>query len=81
MEVHAAEVKKVPGFKKYVFNRVTNVLAGDIKFWGLAEFWWDSEEAMRQVSNNPDSKRYNDDFRPRIVERFQAIVEEKEIKS
>lgn len=76
---HAADFKKVPGLRKYVINRVTKVIKGEAKFWGLVELWFDSEEAHDQAHSTPEAKRDGADWAPRVTESFSAFVEEKEI--
>lgn len=78
-EVHVPDFKKVPGLRKYIINRVVSKLAGEEKFWGLAETWWDSEEDMRHAFASPEGKYAFEDFWPRVTGGFSAIMEEKEI--
>ena len=86
-EVHGADVRKAagPGLKKFVINRVTQVLRGEPKFFGVIEMWWESREAMdgyparAAAFKTATGKSPLEDFRPRVTESFGAIVEEKEI--
>ena len=86
-EVHAADFKKAagPGLKRYVVNRVTKVLSGEPKLWGLVETWWESEEAMNEAFRNvevlrtSEGKTIADDFWSRVVGGFVAQVDENEI--
>jgi len=76
-EVHVPGIMQLPGLKKYVINRVSSVVAGEARFWGVAETWWESEEAMHQAFTRPDGKSCQDDFMSRVTGVFVAIVEEK----
>lgn len=76
-EVHVPGIMPLPGLKKYVINRVTNVIGGEANFWGLAESWWESEEAMHQAFNSPEGKSCQDDIVDRITGICVSIVEEK----
>jgi len=79
VETHTAEVKELPGLRKYVINRVTKVVKGEPKFWGLAELWFDSEEAHHQAFTSSAGDSTREDFASRIAEHFHAWVEEKVI--
>ena len=76
IDPHAANHKKVPGIKKYVLNRVIKT-RGEFPFWGMAETWYDSEEAYNRPSSVTIPK---DDF-PSMIgkERITAWLEEKVI--
>ncbi len=76
-EVHVPEVKRFPGLKRYAINRVSKVIAGESKFWGVAESWWESEEAMYQAFNSPAGKSCQQDIMSRVIGVFVSIVEEK----
>lgn len=78
-EVHVRDIEKLPGLRKYIINRVASKLAGEEKFWGLVETWWDTEEAMRRAFATPEGKYAADDFWPRVTGRFSVLVEEEEI--
>ena len=43
-ETHAAQVKTLPGVRKYIIHRVKKVVKGDLNFWGMVELWFDTEE-------------------------------------
>lgn len=75
VDEHAANIKKVPGVRKYVINRVTKVEMGDPRLWGLVEIWFDSEEAYHKSMN---MEHPPDDFHSMTSEpRFSAWMEEK----
>lgn len=76
-EVHVPGVMQLSGLKKYVINRVSNVVGGEPRFWGIAETWWESEEAMHQAFNSPLGKSCQNDFMSRVTGVFVSIMEEK----
>ena len=80
-EVHAAEFKKFPALRKYIIHRVTKVVKGEQKFWGLGEVWYDSEEAYNQArEGSPVVERVSSDgYSERVIDEFSAWVEEKVI--
>ena len=87
-EVHPADFKKAAGprLKKYVINRVTEVISGKPKIWALVELWFDSKEDMDEAFRNaqtlkiPGGKTIAEDFWSRITDAFDTILEEKEIE-
>lgn len=87
IEVHTSDFIKAagPALRKYVINRVTEVVTGKPKFWALVETWWESKEAMNEAFERastfktPDGKTIQDDFGSRVTDKFSALVEEKEI--
>lgn len=81
-EKHTDEVvKNWPAVRKYVVNRVIEVVSGQPKFWGLVELWFDSKEAYNQSQDTmtPAMKHIRDDFSSRVVDRFAVWAEEKVI--
>jgi uncharacterized protein (TIGR02118 family) len=76
-EEHVPGIMRLPGLKKYVINRLSQAVAGEPKFWGVAESWWESEAAMRRAFASPQGKACQDDFMARITGFFAAIMEEK----
>ncbi|RJR16939.1 MAG: EthD family reductase [Desulfobacteraceae bacterium] len=75
-EVHVPDIKKLNGLKKYAIHRVKKKLAGDEKFWGLVETWWNSEEDMRKAFGTPEGQSAAGDFWPRVTGRSSVLVEE-----
>jgi len=86
-EVHARDVRKAAGpeLKKYVINRVVEVIRGEPKFWGLIEMWWESKEERDKYPEKAarvkaaTGKTPPEDFRDRVIAGFGAHVQEKEI--
>lgn len=86
-ELHSADVRKAFGFrvKKYVINRVVEVVKGQPTFWGVVELWFENTEAMNEAHERLKhfktlkGKTFQEDFFSRVTGRFSAVVEEKEI--
>lgn len=87
-EVHSDDFKKVVGskLKKYVMNRVTAHVGGELKFFALIETWWESEEAMNEaykeakIAKTRGGKTVFDDFMSQVNLLFAGSVEEMEIE-
>ena len=82
-EVHAGDMKRVAGpkLKKYVISRVVGKPDGDLKFWGLAELWYDTtEEEHKKMVSTPEGKKTFSDFWSRIGTGGIDYMEELEIE-
>lgn len=78
---HASEYKKMPYLRKYVINRVKQVIKGEPVFWGLVETYWDSIEDHDKNALTPESKAFKDPwFGEHIADSFGAWMEEKQMK-
>ena len=53
-EVHGPIAAKTPGLRKYVQDQATAAPEGDLQFDGIAELWFDSEEAFRSAMDSPE---------------------------
>jgi len=80
LEVHADDVKKLPGLRKYVISRAVSQPIGEIKFWGMVETWWDSEEDFQRAFSTLEGKKAADDFWPRVANRGSVFMEEHEVE-
>ncbi len=86
-EVHALDVVRGagPDLKRYVVNRVTEVIRGEMQFWGLIEKWWESKQSRDEYLDRAkfikaaSGKTPPEDFRSTAIGGFGAWVEEKEI--
>jgi uncharacterized protein (TIGR02118 family) len=85
VEIHCQHVKKIPGLKKYVINRVIELVPGpggvkrDPQFWGLVELWFDTLEDYERAINSPEYLT-KDEFASMVGEPPRiAFVEEKVI--
>lgn len=87
-KTHAADVMRVagPALKRYVINRVKQVVRGKPQFFAFVETWWESEEGMNkyleEISTTTLSNRRTivDDFWSRGIHGFEAVVEELIVK-
>lgn len=85
--IHAADVTKGagPALKRYVVNHVTEMIRGEMQFWGLIEKWWESKEARDEylirakLIKTASGMSPPEDFRSTAIGGFGAWVEEKEI--
>ena len=75
---HGQTFKKFPPLKKYVINRVTKVVKGEPRFWGVVEVWYENEEIYERArENSPIIKQVSSDgFDEQIEDSFTAWVEE-----
>ncbi len=87
VNVHSEYVKTMPGLKKFVINRVIEIIPGpggvkrDPKFWGLVELWFDSMEDYEKATKSPEYMHKDDRFAEMVGEPTSlAFVEEKVIK-
>ena len=80
-DVHAQTFKKLPTLKKYVLNRVTKIVKGEPKYWGLVEIWAENAEAYEKASkDHPIVKELaSDGFAEQVTDSFTVWVEEKVI--
>jgi uncharacterized protein (TIGR02118 family) len=53
-EVHGPIASKIPGLKKYVQDQATAAPEGDLQFDGIAELWFDSQEALQSAMASPE---------------------------
>ncbi|MFC1993069.1 EthD family reductase [Chloroflexota bacterium] len=88
-KVHTVDAMRVggPRLKRYVISRVTKVIKGEQKYFGMAETWWDSEEEMNQafevdasIDKASSGKSVRDDFHSQVTNHFLAVMEEYVVK-
>ncbi len=53
-EVHGPIASKIPGLTKYVQNYATAAPRGDLQFGGIAELWFESQEALQSAMASPE---------------------------
>jgi uncharacterized protein (TIGR02118 family) len=53
-EVHGPIASKIPGLTKYVQNHATAAPQGDLQFGGIAELWFESQEALQSAMASPE---------------------------
>ena len=74
VEKHAPMLREyLPGIRKYVINRVTEVVRGEPQLWGILEIWFDSREACDKAFT---TERPKDDFRSFMADSRSVSVEE-----
>ena len=86
-QVHAPDIKKLSGdkLKKYVVNRVDNVIVGGQQIFAIMENWYENKEDIAEIDKRykitkaASGKTLQEDFNSHTTNRFRAIVEEKEI--
>lgn len=72
--------KKMPGLKKLVVSRAISEPEGDIKFWGVAESWWDDDNAFRQANSTPECQASNKEWLRQSEAIGSIMAEETEIE-
>jgi uncharacterized protein (TIGR02118 family) len=84
VKVHSQKVRRMPGLKKLVINRVIEIIPGpggvkrDTNFWGLVEMWFDNLEDYNKAVESPEYLHKNDQFAEMVGEPPRlAFVEEK----
>jgi uncharacterized protein (TIGR02118 family) len=66
-EVHGPLAHAVPGIRRYVQNEIAaqptrpDIPSHEIEVDGIAEIWWESEEAMRHAATTPELKALHAD--------------------
>src|SRR3990172_11923335 len=56
-EEHIPLIRRYPGLRKYVVSLTTGSVAGGADEWdGIAELWFDSEEALAAVYASPEGQ-------------------------
>ena len=87
-EVHAKDVMDAVGAlrKRYVVNRVNEVIAGETKVFAFIETCWDSKEKLKKdleilsTKKLPSGKTIGEDFMSRVAEFYSVSVEECVVK-
>ncbi len=66
-DIHGPLAHAVPGIRRYVQNDIvaepsrSDIPDHEIAIDGIAEIWWESEEAMRQAAASPELKALHAD--------------------
>ena len=62
VEIHAPLARKVPGIRRYVQTHLLeerkrpDIPSSDVEIDGVAELWYDDQEAMRKALASPEGK-------------------------
>jgi hypothetical protein len=82
--IHAEQAQQAFGdyLKRYVINRVQQVISGRGQWFGLVETWWDNQDDIDQAFNSlnttilPNGLTVSDDFNFRLARYTSYDVEE-----
>ena len=77
---HVSIVRAIPGLRKWVHNRVTN-LPNENAPDGIGELWFDSAQAMEQAWNSPEGAAAMEDGRrfADMDRSFGLVVDERTV--
>jgi uncharacterized protein (TIGR02118 family) len=85
LEIHAKLAHAVPGIRRYVQSHITGTRARpdipdtDVEVDGIAELWFDDQEALQRAAASPEMKRLTDDGALFIGRIKTYVIEEKQI--
>lgn len=85
VEIHGPLALGVPGIRRYVQSHITgrrtraDIPETDVDIDGIAELWYEDEEALRRSSATPEAKRLYADGALFIGRIKSFVIEEKEI--
>ncbi len=84
-DIHGPLAHAVPGVRRYVQSHIIgtrtrpDIPETDVEVDGIAELWYDDQEAMARASATPEMKRLTDDGALFIGRIKSYVVEEKQI--
>jgi uncharacterized protein (TIGR02118 family) len=85
LEIHGPLARVVPGVRRYVQSHIVgtrtrpDIPETDVEVDGIAELWYDDQEALARAAATPEMKRLTDDGAVFIGRIKSYIVEEKQI--
>ena len=85
LEVHGPLALAVPGIRRYVQSHITgtrtrtDIAETEVAIDGIAELWYDDEDALRRSAATPEAQRLYADGATFIGGLKTFVVEEKEI--
>jgi len=85
LNVHGPLALAVPGIRRYVQSHIAgtrtrpDIPETAVEVDGIAEIWYDDEEAMQRAAASPEMKRLTDDGALIISQIKSYIIDEKEI--
>jgi uncharacterized protein (TIGR02118 family) len=85
LEIHGPLAHAVPGVRRYVQSHIvgtrtrTDIPETDVEIDGIAELWYDDQQALARAAASPEMKRLTDDGALFIGRIKSFIVEEKQI--
>jgi uncharacterized protein (TIGR02118 family) len=85
LDIHGPLALSVPGIRRYVQSHIfgtrkrADIAEIDVEVDGIAELWYDDQEALARAAATPEMKRLTDDG-ARFIGRIKSyVVEEIEI--
>jgi uncharacterized protein (TIGR02118 family) len=84
-EIHGPLARAVPGVRRYVQSHIIgtrtrpDIPETDVAVDGIAELWYDDQEALARAASTPEMKRLTDDGALFIGRIKSFIVEERQI--
>ncbi len=85
LEIHGPLAHAVPGVRRYVQSHIIgtrtrpDIPETDVEVDGIAELWYDNEQALALAAATPEMKRLTDDGALFIGRIKTYVVEEKQI--
>jgi uncharacterized protein (TIGR02118 family) len=85
LEIHAPLAHAVPGVRRYVQSHIIgtrtrpDIPETDVEVDGIAELWYDDQQAMARAAATPEMKRLTDDGALFIGQIKSFVIEEKQI--
>ena len=85
LEVHGPLAHAVPGVRRYVQSHIIgartrpDIPETEVEIDGIAELWYDDQDALARAAASPEMKRLTDDGALFIGSIKSYIVEEKQI--
>jgi uncharacterized protein (TIGR02118 family) len=79
LEIHGPLAHGVPGLRRYVQSHILgeqtrpDIPSSDVQIDGIAELWYDDEDAMRRSLASPEAKALQADG-ARFIGRIQSFV-------
>ena len=84
-EIHGPLARAVPGVRRYVQSHIigtrtrADIPETDVAVDGIAELWYDDQEALARATATPEMKRLTDDGALFIGQIKSFVVEERQI--
>jgi len=85
LEIHGPLAHAVPGIRRYVQSHIVgtrtrrDIPETDVEIDGIAELWYDDQDALARAAASPEMKRLTDDGALFIGRIKTYIIEEKQI--
>jgi len=76
LDIHAPNVKKLPGLRKYVVSLTFGAPDGVPKYDGIAELWFDDMAALQKALESPEAAEGLKDVQSSKVDFAHLFTEE-----